>query len=65
MKKILIVEDDTEIAQIEMDYLVADGFEVTVAADGVKAMQLFESQVFDLVILDLNLPQKDGIHVCE
>jgi len=62
--RILIVEDDVEICQIEADYLKQAGFKVHTAQDGQQALDIFAAHQFDLVVLDLNLPILDGISVC-
>lgn len=62
--RILIVEDDEAIAEIERDYLVAAGMEAQVAADGQTGLALGLSGGFDLVLLDLMLPGLDGFEVC-
>ncbi len=62
---ILIVEDNLEIAEIEKDYLENAGYRVVIAIDGEEALTLFKQQEINLVILDLNLPQIDGIEVCK
>lgn len=64
MKKILIIEDDIAIADIEKDYLEANGYEVDVVNDGNKAMEAFYKANYNLVILDLMLPGKDGYELC-
>lgn len=64
MKKILIIEDDVSIADIEKDYLEANGFEVVLVYDGLKALDVFETCNPDLVLLDLMLPGKDGYEIC-
>ncbi len=64
MAKILIVEDDADIAAIERDYLELGGYEVTVCADGVSGLQAALEQPFDLLLLDLMLPGMDGFTVC-
>lgn len=64
MKKILIIEDDISIADIEKDYLEANGFEVKLVHDGLKAMEEFDNYNPDLVLLDLMLPGKDGYELC-
>lgn len=64
MSKILLVEDDSEIRQIEKDYLIKEGFLVVEARNGKEAVNFFSVGNFDLVILDLNLPLMDGIDVC-
>ena len=64
MKKILIIEDDIAIADIEKDYLEANGYEVDIVNDGNKAMEAFYKANYNLVILDLMLPGKDGYELC-
>lgn len=64
MEKILIVEDDTAIAEIERDYLSLSGYEVTLAGDGETGLHLGQSGDFDLILLDLMLPGMDGFAVC-
>lgn len=64
MKKILIIEDDVSIADIEKDYLEANGYEVELVYDGLKAMDKFVEYNPDLVLLDLMLPGKDGFELC-
>lgn len=64
MKKILIVEDDREIAELERDYLEASDFEVTMEGDGVKGQQEALTGKYDLIILDLMLPGLDGFNLC-
>lgn len=60
MKKILIVEDEMEIRNILKLYLLKEGYDVTEAEDGEVAIKLFYEKPFDLVILDIMLPKKDG-----
>ena len=64
MSKILIVEDELEIAELEKDYLELSGFEVEVAADGLIGLEKAMSQEYDLIILDLMLPSIDGFEIC-
>lgn len=64
MSKILIVEDDEDIAELERDYLEASGFETAIASDGHRGLSLALGGGFDLVILDLMLPGEDGLSVC-
>ena len=64
--KILIVEDESAIAEVEKAYLEHDGYKVMVAPDGLTALELFNSdENFDLILLDLMLPGMSGIDVCK
>lgn len=64
MKRILIVEDDRLIAELERDYLEAAEFEVEIAADGTKGLSLARNQEYALVLLDIMLPGISGFEVC-
>lgn len=64
MKKILVVEDEKEIRNILKVYLLTAGYEVTEVADGEEAMRVFYEKPFDLVVLDIMLPKKDGWSIC-
>lgn len=64
MKKILIVEDEKNIAEIERDYLELEGFDVTIENNGAAGYAKAMSEDFDLVILDLMLPDMDGFDIC-
>jgi two-component system response regulator MprA len=64
MGRVLVVEDDAEIADVLRRTLRQEGHEVRSAEDGVEALDLAESFVPDLVILDLGLPKLDGVEVC-
>lgn len=64
MSKILIIEDDIAIAEIERDYLEINGFEVKIETDGVSGMNTALKGGFQLVLLDLMLPEIDGFTVC-
>ena len=64
MSKILIVEDEQAIADLEKDYLELSGFEVEVANDGQAGLDTALSEDYDLVILDLMLPGVDGFEIC-
>lgn len=64
MRKILIIEDDLAIAEIERDYLEINGFEVQIETDGVSGMQAALTGGFQLILLDLMLPQIDGFTIC-
>ena len=63
-KKALVVEDDSNIAELLRLYLGKDGFEVSIAQDGGKAGGMFESLQPDIVLLDIMLPIMDGWQVC-
>lgn len=65
MSHILIVEDDTAIAEIERDYLEINGFETTVESDGKKALTLLNKNHYDLVLLDVMLPGVSGFDICK
>jgi DNA-binding response OmpR family regulator len=65
MKKILVIEDDTAIADIERDFLKIDGFVVTVETNGIGGMEKALSGGYDLILLDLMLPGKDGYEICK
>ena len=62
--RVLVVEDDAEIADVLRRTLRQEGHEVRSAGDGVEALELAEDFVPDLVILDLGLPKLDGVEVC-
>ena len=64
MEKILIIEDDMDIAGIERDYLLANGFQVEISGDGVSGLNLALTKQFDLILLDIMLPGIDGFTVC-
>ncbi len=63
--RVLVVEDDEEIAQVLQRSLRMEGYEVRTAADGEAALETASSYVPDLVILDLGLPKLDGIDVAK
>ena len=63
--KILIIEDEVSLARfIELE-LTFEGYEVSVSHDGREGYEMFESQNFDLILLDLMLPGIDGIEICK
>ena len=64
MKRILIVEDDESIAELERDYLQASGFETKLCFNGREGMQEALSGTYDLMILDLMLPGESGFEIC-
>lgn len=64
MQKILIVEDDQDIAELERDYLEANGFAVEIAGDGLTGEKAALDEKVNLVLLDIMLPGLDGFQVC-
>ena len=65
MSKVLIIEDELAIAELEKDYLELSDFEVTIEVDGTKGLNLALSGDYDLIILDLMLPGTDGFEICK
>ena len=65
MKRLLIVEDEPEIRELLDNYLRHEGFDVTLAEDGVEAISKFAGSDYDLVVLDIMIPKIDGFGVCE
>lgn len=63
--KILIVEDDRAIAELERDYLAIAGYECDIAEDGRTGLRLALGRSYDLIILDIMLPGLDGFEVCK
>lgn len=64
MSKILIIEDDEAIAEIERDYLINCGYEADIASDGEKGLAMGLDGDYELILLDLMLPKIDGFTVC-
>ena len=65
MERILVVEDDFDIAEMLQTWLMEAGYGVELAQDGLRALDVFAAGRFDLVLLDLMLPKLDGFGVCE
>ncbi|MGN0374121.1 MAG: response regulator transcription factor [Butyrivibrio sp.] len=65
MSRILVVEDEQTIAELEKDYLELSGFEVIIANDGITGYEKASEEEFDLIILDLMLPGMDGFDICK
>ena len=65
MSRILIVEDEVAIAELEKDYLELSGFEVEVENDGMTGLARALAEEFDLFILDIMLPGIDGFEICK
>lgn len=65
MKKILIIEDDQSIAEVEKDYLTINNYEVDIANDGEDGLNLALENPYDLILIDLMLPSIDGFKICK
>lgn len=63
--KILVIEDDDDLANLIKDYLEINGFHVEIASDGVKGVEMANNHMIKLVILDIMLPLLDGVEVCK
>jgi len=63
-KRILVVDDDENILSLERTILEQKGFDVTSAGGGVEALALLAEKAFDLVLLDVMMPEVDGFTVC-
>lgn len=64
MKKILIIEDDESIAELERDYLEANGFGTEICTNGRTGYERAMAEDFDLILLDVMLPGMDGFNIC-
>ena len=64
MSRILIIEDESSIAELEKDYLELSGFEVALEEEGNQGLKRALEEDFDLLILDLMLPEVDGFDIC-
>ena len=65
MKKILIIEDDESIAEIERDFLEINGYAATIMTDGLQGLEEALTNQYDLILLDLMLPSMDGLEICK
>ncbi|MBL8098529.1 MAG: response regulator transcription factor [Anaerolineales bacterium] len=63
-KKILLVDDETEILEICRDYLKASGYDVVTAKDGVQGLAFAKHEKPDLIVTDLSMPEMDGLDLC-
>lgn len=63
-KRILIIEDDIAIAELERDYLEINGFEAVIRQNGARGLESALNERFDLIVLDLMLPEVDGFEIC-
>lgn len=64
MSKILVVDDEFRIREIIKKYAVFDGHEVTEATDGMSAIEICRKQKFDIIIMDVMMPELDGFSAC-
>ena len=64
MSRVLIVEDEEAIAEIEKDYLELSDFEVVIKSDGTQGLATALNEDFDIMILDVMLPGTDGYEIC-
>ena len=64
-KKVLIIEDDSDIANLEKDYLEINNFDVIISEDGNNALDIIKNNNIDCVILDLMLPNHSGFDICK
>src|SRR5688500_5832269 len=64
IRRVLLVDDDSALAAVLKDALGEEGFEVTLAANGLLGWRSFEAAPPDLVILDILMPELDGLEVC-
>ena len=65
MKQILVVEDNEDYQELLENYLSNAGYNVTIADNGLEAIDIMEDKEFDLIILDIMLPKIDGFTLCE
>lgn len=65
MKRILIIEDNLEIAELERDFLEASAIESVIETDGTKGLERALQENFDLILLDIMLPDVDGLTICK
>ena len=62
--RVLIIEDDPNIVDLIRSNLMVRGFDAVVSTDGMRALELLETESPDIVLLDLMLPQVDGLELC-
>ena len=63
MKRILIIEDDIDIAELERDYLHLNGYQAEIVQDGLQGLKKAVTGMYDVIIVDLMLPNKDGFAI--
>ena len=64
-ESILVMEDDPNIQELIVEFLRAEGYKVDYASDGLEGIQLFKESKYDLVLLDIMMPNLDGYSVCK
>lgn len=64
MARILIIEDDSNIAELEKDYLEINGYETKIIVDGLEGVKEARTKKYDLIIIDLMLPTINGFDIC-
>lgn len=64
MPKMLIADDNAQIRSVLTEYAKLDGFTVYPAADGEEALALFRANTFDMILLDVMMPKRDGFEIC-
>ena len=62
--KIMVVDDDSNICELLRLYLEKEGFDAVIAPNGMKALEMFDNEKPDLILLDVMMPQLDGWQVC-
>ena len=62
---ILVMEEDVNIQELIVEFLKAEGYDVDYASDGLEGIQLFKKKEYDLVLLDIMMPNLDGYSVCK
>ncbi|MCM3704836.1 MULTISPECIES: response regulator transcription factor [Cytobacillus] len=65
MTRILIVEDDREIAELMQIYLENEGYDIIKATDGIEGFETLKAEPVDLIILDIMMPRMDGLEFCK
>ncbi len=63
--KILVVDDNESVCDIYRNMLLGQGYEAEVASTGQEALDLLEKDTFDLILLDIMMPQMDGLHILD
>ena len=63
--KILLVEDEPKLSQVIQEELINQGYDTDIAYDGLVAEKLFKQQLYSLVLLDINIPYKNGLTLCK